>query len=151
MPDEMFFSSDDRALMRGRRTNARTEACRPCLLTLPGGGEIPAVILNLNAHGLLVRLMEPVPTGTLVTIQMMRDESFSKPLSPPRRGRIVRQDSSDGTFHDVAIRLDPDRVPRRRERAPRASRTPPAITPREPSRMQTLDITLGGARRGRRR
>ncbi len=153
MPDEMFFSQDERALVRGKRAAGRTETCRPCLLTLANGRTLQGVILNLNAHGVLVRLMEPVAIGTVMNVQMMRDDAFTKPMSPPRMGKVIRLDGSDGAFHDVAVKFAVGRLAGRREPAPRAARNTPAApqTGTAASRMQTLDITLGGTRRGGRR
>ena len=149
MPDEMFFSADERALVRGRRAAGRTETCRPCVLTLTNGRTLQGVILNLNAHGVLVRLMEPVEIGTVMNVQMMRDEAFSKPMSPPRVGKVIRLDGSDGTFYDVAIKLAVNRIEGRRAPTPRAPRAnaSPVFRPAA-SRMQNLDITLGDTRRG---
>lgn len=154
MPDEMFFSQDERALVRGKRAAGRTETCRPCLITLANGKMLQGVILNLNAHGILVRVMEPIAIGTVMTVQMMRDDAFTKPMSPPRMGKVIRLDANDGTFHDVAVKFAVDRLAGRREATPRAARNTPASTPpmgSVGSRMQTLDITLGSARRGGRR
>ncbi len=147
MPDEMFFSADERALVRGRRSAARTETCRPCVLQLSDGRELQGVILNLNAHGMLVRVMESLPAGAVANVQMMRDDSFSKPMSPPRLGKVIRLDSADGTFYDLAFRFSTRRLSGRKEPAVRAARpNPPATRPRTPSRMQTLDLTLGEVR-----
>src|SRR5262245_22381829 len=93
MPDEMFFSKDERALVRGRRAAKRTATMRPCLLMLPGGDQIEGIILNLTPHGMLVRVMQSLEIGTKVEVQMMRDENFQKPLAEPRYGTVVRLDS----------------------------------------------------------
>jgi hypothetical protein len=148
----MFFSADERALLRGRRSAARTETCRPCVLKLADGREFQGVILNLNAHGMLVRMMEALPAGAVANVQMMRDDSFSKPMSPPRQGKVIRLDSTDGTFYDLAFRFKMKSLPGRKEPVVRAGPSSGApIRTREPSRMQTLDLTLGEARRGGRR
>jgi hypothetical protein len=149
MPDEMFFSSDERALVRGRRAAARTETCRPCLLTMADGRELQGVILNLNAHGVLVRLMESLTEGAVLSVQMMRDDAFSKPMSPPRSGKVVRLDATDGTFYDFAFRFASGAQPSRRRLVARPARTEVTKPPRAQSRMQVLDLMLDGARRRR--
>jgi hypothetical protein len=149
MADEMFFSADERALVRGRRSAARTQTCRPCVLTLSDGREMQGVILNLNTHGMLVRLMEPLAAGASAQVQMMRDDAFSKPMSPPRHGRVIRLDGSDGTFYDLAFRFAVRQLPGRREPIVRAARDASPVQSRVQSRMQTLDVTLDRVR-GRR-
>jgi hypothetical protein len=149
MPDEMFFSSDERALVRGRRAAARTETCRPCLLTIQDGREVQGVILNLNAHGVLVRVMEPLAEGVVANVQMMRDDAFSKPMSPPRLGKVVRLDATDGNFYDFAFRFASRELPGRRLIVARPARAAATKQPRAQSRMQVLDLMLDGARRRR--
>jgi len=154
MPDEMFFSQDERALVRGKRMARRTETCRPSVVTLKDGRKLKGVILNLNAHGVLVRLMEDLDVGVVAHVQLMRDDEFTKPMAPPKVGKVVRHDASDGTFFDLAIKFAEARLPGRREPRPVSNRPTdaPAPTPTaRGSRMQNLDITLGGPRRGGRR
>lgn len=149
MPDEMFFSSDERALVRGRRAAARTETCRPCLLTMADGREVQGVILNLNAHGVLVRLMEPLAEGAVLNVQMMRDDGFSKPMSAPRSGNVVRLDATDGTFYDFGFRFASREATGRRRVVAGPTRSIGTKQPRKQSRMQVLDLMLDGARRRR--
>jgi hypothetical protein len=85
----------------------------------------------------------------------MRDEAFSKPMSPPRTGKVVRLDPADGGFFDVAIKFAVTRLdgryanPRPAPRAAAAAPVSPAAGVQ--SRMQNLGIALGEVRRGGRR
>lgn len=142
MSDEMFFSYDERGLIRGRRVASRTDTCRPCILHGPNGQAVEGVILNLTPHGLLVRVMDVLDVGADVAVQLMRDETFREPLAPPRMGSVVRQDAADGAFFDVGIKLNHSEIPKAREPVVRPSR-PTEAPRRRPSRMHTLDITIG--------
>jgi hypothetical protein len=151
MHDEMFFSDDGRLLRRGRRVAARTETCRPCLLWPQDAPEIPiqGVVMDVNPHGMLVRMLDSVPPGTSIMVQLMRDESFSDPLARPREGRVVRHaDNSDG-FVDHGVRLVVDPIKRVEEMPP--IRIEPRKAPQRPgrSRMHLIDFTVGdrGSRR----
>lgn len=151
MADEMFFSNDERTLIRGRRVASRTETCRPCVIGLANGERLEGVILNLNPHGLLVRIMSPLEVGSAVEVRMMRDDAFREPLAAARYGKVVRHDASDGAFFDLAIKLDNPEIPKAPERRAPVDR-PRAVSRPQPSRMHTLDLTIGdnGPRRTRR-
>ncbi len=145
MPDEMFFSNDERALVRGRRTAKRTDTFRPCVITLPDGSQVEGIILNLTPHGMLVRVMGSLEIGTPIEVQMMRDETFQKPLAEPRYGTVVRLDGTDGVFSDMGVRLEHKRAtsrPRAKTIVPRPA--PPPPRPAAPKGMQTMDITRDG-------
>jgi hypothetical protein len=148
MPDEMFFSKDERGLVRGRRTAKRTATLRPCLLTLPDGGQVEGIILNLTPHGMLVRVLGTLAIGTAIEVQMMRDENFQTPFAEPRYGTVVRLAGSDGVFSDMGVQLEHRRAatarPKVKTLLPR--RAAPA-RPRMAPGMQTIDITLGDAKR----
>lgn len=147
MPDEMFFSNDERALVRGRRTAKRTDTFRPCLITLPDGAQVEGIILNLTPHGMLVRVMGSLEIGTPVEVQMMRDETFQKPLAEPRFGTVVRLDGSDGTFSDMGVKLEHKRAAARpRGKAIVTRSAPAAPAPKLPKGMQTIEITKGNQR-----
>ncbi len=147
MPDEMFFSKDERALVRGRRTAKRTPTMRPCLLTLSDGGQVEGIILNLTPHGMLVRVLGTLEIGTPVEVQMMRDENFQKPLAEARHGTVVRLDASDGVFSDMGIKLENKRAAPRPRAKTILPRTVAPARPRAPRGMQTIDVTLGDAKR----
>lgn len=145
MPDEMFFSNDERGLVRGRRAAKRTETFRPCLITLPDGGRIEGIILNLTPHGMLVRLMGTLPVGTRVEVQMMRDESFQKPLAEPRYGAVARLAGSDGMFSDLGIKIDNKRPPSARPKVKEIRPRVEAPARAKPQGMQTVEITKGNS------
>ena len=143
MPDEMFFSNDERALVRGRRTAKRTDTFRPCLITMPDGSQVEGIILNLTPHGMLVRVMGSLEIGTPVEVQMMRDETFQKPLAEPRYGTVVRRDGTDGTFSDMGIKLEHKRAAARPRAKTIITRQAPAEAPRKKALkgMQTIEVT----------
>lgn len=148
MPDEMFFTSDERSLRRGKRRAARTETCRPCVIQTRDGitKQFEGVVLDMNAHGLRIRAIEPVPVGTEVTVQLMRDDTFQEPFSRPLDGAVVRREADPEGFMDHGIRLKEPTV-RRPEPRPvetRRSTPPPA---RGRTKMHTLDVTIGDEKR----
>ena len=153
MPDEMFFSNDERSLIRGSRVAPRTETCRPCVVSSEHHPdvEIPGVILDINPHGMLIRIMETITVGDHVVIQMMRDDKFQRKLSTPHKGEIRRVQSTVDGFYDHGIQLEPEEIQKADSR--------PVHIPNksEPQRvqahrgMQTIDITLDGAQSKRRR
>lgn len=151
MSDEMYFSSDERALLRGKRRHARTEVCRPCLLTVEETGEAPleGVILDITPYGVLVRMLDALPLGARVSVQMMRDDHFRDPLGEPKYGEIVRADTDTGSgFTDYGVRVtnkDIRTVESRPKHIPQRAES----RPREKPRMHSIDITVGGT--GRRR
>jgi len=145
MPDEMFFSNDEKGLVRGRRAAKRTETFRPCIITLPDGGRIEGIILNLTPHGMLVRLMGTLPVGTRVEVQMMRDESFQKPLAEPRYGAVARLAASDGMFSDLGIKIDNKRPPAARPKTKEIRQRVEAPARPKAKGMQTLDVTKGNS------
>jgi hypothetical protein len=153
---EMVWSETQKSLHRGRRRSPRTEVFRPCLVWLKIAPELKlrGVVLDLNPHGLRVRLIERIPPGTPVVVQMMRDEDFEVPLSPPLEAKIMRNDEVLGGLRDHGLRIEQKPIKRAesarpvsldRQRTPRRTR----------ARMHTLDVTLGnrvsggyGRRRG---
>ena len=151
MSDEMFFSNDELSLLRGKRTAARTEVCRPCLVAArgPSPRAVEGVITDMNPHGMLIRMMESIPVGSKVVVQMMRDDKFQRAFSSPRDGTIVRTTAADDGFTDHGIELMVKRIPKASERPIIIERARPR--PKSaPARMHTIDVTIGGPRRGRR-
>lgn len=142
MPDEMFFSKDEKSLIRGSRVAPRTSTCRPCVLTLRDQPEteIPGVIMDINPHGMLVRLMETIPIGQAVMIQMMRDDKYQRKLSTPHKGQVRRVEGTVEGFFDHGIKLAPEKIRQASERPvhiPNKSAQAPRAP--HPSRMHTLD------------
>lgn len=151
MADEMFFSNDELSLLRGMRSAARTEVCRPCLVAErgPSPKAVKGVILDMNPHGMLVRMLKHIPVGSRVVVQMMRDDGFRRTFSVPRDGTIVRTMSADDGFADHGVKLINERIRKASERPIIIERAGPR--PKSaPARMHTIDITIGGGRRGRR-
>ena len=151
MSDEMFFSNDDLSLIRGKRIAARTEVCRPCLIAArgPSPRAIEGVIVDMNPHGMLIRTMEHIPVGSKVVVQLMRDDNFQRAISVPREGTIVRATAAEDGFTDHGIKLVNKRSPKASERPITIERARPR--PKSaPTRMHTIDLTIGGPRRGRR-
>ncbi len=153
--EEMIWSPELKSLRRGRRNAPRTEVCRPCLVWTKRapGVKLEGVVLDLNPRGMRIRLLEQLETGSVVVIQMMRDEEFNVPLSQPIEARVVRTQPGFGGLvdHGVQVMLRPIHRPASAPITIRRSR--PRRTPR--TRMHTLDITVGdrvtgnlGRRRG---
>ncbi len=145
MPDDMFFTKDHRSLHRGKRKAARTDTCRPCLVWYRDN---PAhkrrgVIMDVSTRGMRVRMLEIVPVGTSIVVQMMRDEEFSYPLSRPIEGRVARQEKREGGFVDHGVALTHKQVKTLQETPIRTSASRPAPGGQRPSRMHTIDYTIG--------
>ncbi|HIJ64387.1 MAG TPA: hypothetical protein HPP77_00445 [Candidatus Hydrogenedentes bacterium] len=149
MADEMFFTEDERSLRRGKRRAPRTETCRPCLvwpIDAPDR-QCQAVAMDMNPHGMLVRMLEVIPVDTEVSIQLMRDENFREPLAAPARGKIVRTTDAAGGFTDHGIQLVQPEVRRTESKPVRFEKRTP-LRYRKP-RMHTIDVTLGERGKGR--
>ena len=151
MSDEMFFSNDELSLIRGKRAAARTEVCRPCLIAArgPSPRAVEGVIIDMNPHGMLIRMMEHMPVGSSVVVQLMRDDNFQRAISVPRDATIVRAAAAEDCFTDHGVKLVNKSIPKASERPIIIERARPR--PKSaPTRMHTIDVTIGGARRGRR-
>jgi hypothetical protein len=149
MPDDMFFSDDARSLRRGRRIATRTPTCRPCLLWPKDDPtmRVEGVVMNVNPHGCLIRSLHHFPVGTLVEIQIMRDDEFSQPLSILQEGEIRRHDDSVPGFTDHGIKLLQKTIPRFDSRP--AERPKLRQAPRRVTRMHTRDLRNNNRRTGR--
>ena len=150
MYDDMFFANDNASLQRGKRRAARTETCRPCLVWLKDAPEdkYRGVAIDVNPYGACVRMLEPIPEGAEIFLQLMRDERFEQPLTAPLDGVVRRVTEGDGGFTDHGIQIEQEDI--RREEAPPVRSGPRrAETKREPTRMHTIDIQIGdsGTRR----
>ncbi|MBZ0287568.1 MAG: hypothetical protein K8I30_08130 [Anaerolineae bacterium] len=148
MSDEMFFTADMKSLRRGKRRTGRTDVCRPCLTWPKDEPEMawPGVIINVSPYGVCVRMMETLPSGTAVMVQLMRDEEFQEPLATPIEGLIVRIIVQDDGFFDHGIQLNVRQI-RRAESRPqqpvRQRQRPQPLRRKKPSRMHTIDLTVG--------
>lgn len=118
MADEMFFSKDEKSLIRGSRSDPRTETCRPCVVELDNAPDtsLRGVVLDVTPRGMLVRMLEPVAINTGVTVQLMRDEQFQKKMSTPHIGTVVRIEATPDGFYDHGLNLEKKAIPKATER-----------------------------------
>jgi hypothetical protein len=143
MQDDMFFVENKRSLRRGRRVSVRTATCRPCVLwphDLPEK-RYNGVALDISPHGMKVRMMEALPEGLAIFVQMMRDDDFELPLTDPMEARVVRSEPEPEGFLDHGIEIVRQNVNRKEPRPVHATRRVQA--PSKPSRMYTVDIVVG--------
>jgi len=151
-PDEhMVLTADSRSLHRGRRRTARTKVCRPCVVWFDEAPNdlIQGVMLDLNPYGMRVRTLRPLEQGSRARLQMMRDDSFTDPLSPPIRVEIIRCEGMNNGFVDHGVRTVIDEI--RHEGPVRVAPASPSRAPRGAyHRMHTTDYTVRrmGKRRG---
>ena len=151
MPDDMFFTQDERSLRRGKRREKRTEICRPCVIQTRDGvlQRAEGVVLDMNPYGMRIRMLDSLPVGSTVSIQLMRDDTFDEPFSRPLEGAIVRNESSAEGFIDHGVRLEePLMVEPQRRAVPRRA-FQPLDTKRTTAGMHTIDFTIGDAPLGR--
>lgn len=140
--EEVVVSTDNRSLRKGRRVAPRTEVCRPVLLWLPERHEekTEGVVLDLNPHGLRIRSLSAFPLGTVLHIQMMRDEDFSFPLSPVITIEVTRIIET-GAFIDLGVRVIQPKIRKPAEMKPVSMARTGKLT-RPVSRMHTLNIQV---------
>jgi len=146
----MFVSPDSSSLHRGRRKAPRTEVCRPCLVWAPVSPEDrkQGVSLDLNAYGMKIRTLVSYPEGTELMVQLMRDDDFRVPLSPPIRVTVVRRRSTPEGFLDYGLQIRHAII--KSAEGGRSFRIPrPYIRRRAATRMYSVDHILD--ERGRRR
>lgn len=152
MTDEMFYSNDDSAMKRGRRSAPRTETCRPCLIWESGKEDkkVESVALDLNPYGMLVRAIDLIPIGSIIYVQMMRDEEYTTSLARPIQAKVVRHEAAQGGFTDHGLQLIHEDI--RREESPPVEIEGVRPRPVHKSQMHTIDITVGDkeSRRGKR-
>jgi len=151
MPDEMFFTSDERSLRRGKRREARTEICRPCVIQTRDGvlHRAEGVVLDMNPFGMRVRMLDSVPVGSTISIQLMRDDNFDEPFSRPLEGAVVRNESSADGFVDHGIRLEEPVIVEPEQRPVPRPAFQPLDTKRPTRGMLTIDFTVGDTPLGR--
>lgn len=149
MPDEMFLTEDGRALKRGKRIARRTEVARPCVVWLEDLPETryDGLVLDITPYGMLLRMVETLPPGTPVCVQLLRDDPSQTPLAQPHVGVIVRTLPGE-RFTRHGVKLVHKELPKVE---PRRVETPKAAPARRRSRprMHTIDYTVGdeGVRR----
>ena len=114
--------------------------------------ELPGVIMDINPHGMLIRLMETIPVGQRILIQMMRDDTYQRKLSTPHKGETRRVEGTPDGFFDHGVKLEVENIRKSNERPvhiPNRNSRPQRAT--HPSRMHTVDMTLDAAKRKRNR
>ena len=151
MADEMYFSNDERALLRGKRRIKRTETCRPCIVKLASDDTpLQGVVLDVTPYGMMIRMLETISLGTVVNVQLMRDDNFREPLGGPKTGEVVRHDpSAPAGFTDHGLRLVVREIPKNQSGTVTIRQRQTGISKRNPSRMHNIDFTVGGDRKGR--
>lgn len=144
MPDEMFFSDDRKSMRRGKRVSQRTETCRPCIVWLKDAPQEQylGVVLDVNPYGMRIRMIDQIPSGSQIVVQMMRDDEFKVPLARPLDATVVRREENETGMVDHGIRIIQKQV-----RRFVSNRMPPPptkpIAPRSQGRSYTLDVTVG--------
>lgn len=143
MFDDMFFSPDNKSLRRGRRRATRTETCRPCVIWAKEAPDLSftGVAINMNPFGMLVRMLDAVPSGTSVMIQLMRDEEFVEPLTAPIQGMVVRSESERQGFVDHGMELTHPAIERPEGRPVQLKKRRTDSIPARP-RMHTMDVSV---------
>ena len=152
MADEMFFSADSRSLRRGKRIAPRTETCRPCLVWPEDAPDMHmrGVILDINAYGMLVRMMESLPPGMRIQVQLMRDEYFQEPLTKPVTAMVVRNVLQGDGFVEHGIQIIQEKIQRDESKPFRKPLHKPRLRQYTRSRMHTRHLRSPGTKqRGR--
>ncbi|MCP4639352.1 MAG: hypothetical protein GY851_02910 [bacterium] len=145
MTDEMFFNTDADSLRRGKRRTKRTETCRPCVVWPADAPEIAfqGVAINVTPYGLLIRMLDSMPPGTQIKVQLMRDEEFREPLASPLDGIVVRVEEGEGGFTDHGVQIEREEIQRAETKPIRPTRKPVPAKPTPKTRMHTVDFTIG--------
>ncbi len=149
----MPLDADSASVRRGRRVAPRTEVCRPCLVWLQSEpqNEVQGVLLDLNPYGMRMRMLDRFERGTILYVQMMRDEEYQFPLSQAILVRVVYVHESVGGFVDHGLKRHLPRI-RRPEEMQRTRYEPPRQVRRPSTRMYSLDeldLRRGPRRPGR--
>jgi hypothetical protein len=142
--EEMILSGDSMSLRRGRRIAPRTPVCRACLVWPEGAPdiELKGVVINLTPHGVLLRMLDSLPMGSRIRLQMMRDDEFREPLSVVLQGKIMRNTETDSGFVDHGVQID--RRPINQQESRPVQYRPPVKRETPRTRMHTIDLRVGG-------
>lgn len=132
------LSSDEKSLRRGRRAAPRTEVCRPCLFWLEENPEEKkqGVLLDLSPYGMRLRSLELHQPGTVLCVQMMRDEDFQVPLSAPIRAEVAHRGNKYEGFVDHGLRRLIGQVKKPQEFRPVSAVAPRAVAARRSTRPE---------------
>lgn len=147
--EELVVSADATSVRRGRRKAPRTEVCRPCLVWFSEAPDdkMEGVVMDLNPHGMRLRMLDRLEAGEVIMVQLMRDDAFQIPLSPPITLHVMRvEEGSDGLI-DHGLKIQHAKI-KAAPSTPASTRTPAVSRPSQATRMHTVD-TLD-ARRTRR-
>jgi hypothetical protein len=110
---------------------------------------LEGVVLDVTPYGMMIRMLDTLAIGTIVRVQLMRDDNFRDTLGAPKDGEVVRHDpASPSGFTDHGVRLIVRKIPKNESR-PVNIQQRPVSGPREKPRMHSIDFTVGGGRRGR--
>lgn len=154
MADDMMMSGDNRSMRRGKRRAPRTETCRPCLIWPKDTPDLSfqGVIVNVTPYGMCIRMLDSLPQGTIVMVQLMRDEEFRYPLSSPVEGLVVRNSEEEVGFMDHGVQLLRKAIERPESRPIVAQSRQPKTPRTTRARMHTIDlhVTDRGIRRNER-
>lgn len=154
MNDDMIYSEGQQSLRRGRRRVQRTETCRPCILWPVDAPDMAfqGVALDVSPYGMLVRMLDALPAGTEIEVQLMRDDQFREPMAPPIKGMVVRSESDEDGFVDHGIQLIRPPIKHYESRPLPPIRRRITTQPVRRTRMYTMDVSMdqGGTRRTRR-
>lgn len=151
MADEMYFSNDERALLRGKRRIKRTETCRPCVVYAEADETpVEGVVLDVTPYGMMVRMLDTLSVGTIVRVQLMRDDNFREALGAPKVGEVVRHDpTAPAGFTDHGVRLIVGEIPKNQSSPVHIRERVSGKSKPSTSRMHNIDFTVGGERKGR--
>lgn len=146
MADEMFFSTDSKSLRRGKRVAPRTETCRPCLVWPEDAPDmhVRGVILDINAYGMLIRMMEALPPGMRIQVQLMRDDEFREPLAKPVTAMVVRNILQDDGFVEHGIQVLQETIRREESKPLRTPLRKPRLRQHGRARMHTRHMRSAG-------
>lgn len=108
------------------------------------------VILDMNAYGMLVRMLESLPPGMRIEIQLMRDDEFREPLAKPVTAMVVRNIVHNDGFVEHGVQVVQHRIRRQESKPLRKTPWTPRPRRRERSRMHTRHLRATGSKpRGR--
>ena len=148
MADEMFFSPDSKSLRRGKRIAPRTETSRPCLVWPADAPEMQmrGVILDMNVYGMLIRMMESLPPGMRIQVQLMRDDAFRESLTKPVTAMVVRSIVQNDGLVELGIQVVQEAVHQGEDKPFRKPLQKPRLRQHGRTRMYTRHLRPSGVK-----
>ncbi len=144
MPDDMFFTKNDRALRKGRRRAKRASIRRRVEFCRVGDEErcFKGLMVNLAAYGALLVSEDSLPAGTLVSMTVVRDEADTTPLTRIR-GRVIRLEERKDGYVEMGVEFvrKPAVEKRRKPVVPEQKESPQLPKPKG---VHIIDVILGG-------